>query len=50
MSEFGAIFENPISVLVFSTITIGFIVAYALATIWVTSHGNDSGFAMLKTA
>lgn len=50
MTEFGAIFEDPISVLVFSTVTIGFIVAYTLATIWVTSHEQDRGFAMLKTA
>ena len=50
MTEFSAIFEDPMSVMVFSTVTIGFIVAYALATIWVTSHGKDSGFEMLKTA
>ncbi len=50
MTEFGAIFEDPMTVMVFSTVTIGFIVAYALATIWVTSHDKDSGFEMLKTA
>lgn len=50
MTEFGAIFEDPMTVMVFSTVTIGFIVAYALATIWVTSHSNDSAFGVMKTA
>ncbi len=50
MTEFGVIFEDPMSVMVFCSISIGFIVAYALATIRLTSAGKDSGFAMLKTA
>jgi hypothetical protein len=50
MTEFGAIFEDPMSVMVFCTITLGFIVAHAIATIWVTSHGKDGGFELLKTA
>jgi hypothetical protein len=50
MTEFGAIFEDPMSVMVFSTITIGFIVAYAMAMVWITSQGKDSIFDTLKTA
>ena len=50
MTEFGAIFEDPMSVMVLCTVSIGFMVAYALATIWATSHGKDSGFEMLKAA
>jgi hypothetical protein len=50
MTEFGAIFEDPLSVMVFCTITIGFIVAHAMATLWLTSHGEEIGFVALKTA
>jgi hypothetical protein len=44
MTEFGVIFEDPMSVMVFSTVTIGFLVAYALVTIWAMSQGKDSVF------
>lgn len=50
MTEFGAIFEYPLSVMVFCTVTTGFIVAYAMATLWLTSHGENTGFQTLKTA
>lgn len=50
MTEFGAIFEDPLSVMVFSTITLGFIVAHAMAMVWLTSHDKDSVFGTLKTA
>ena len=50
MTEFGAIFEDPLCVMVFCTISIGFIVAHALATLWLTSHGEEIGFEALKTA
>ena len=50
MTEFGTVFEDPLSAMVFSTITIGFIVAHALAIVWVTAPGKTAGFETPQTA
>jgi hypothetical protein len=50
MTEFDTVFDDPLSVMVFSTITIGFIVAHALATVWVTGHEKNTDLAAPKPA
>ncbi len=50
VSEYGLIFEYPLSTMVFSYITVGFIVAYAMASIWMTAQHRTDAFEALQAA
>ncbi len=50
MNEYGIIFEYPLSTMVFTYITIGFIVVYAMASIWMTAQHRTDAFEALQAA
>lgn len=50
MTELGTVFEDPLSAMVFATISMGFIVAYSFATIWVAANGRNTDLQALQSA
>ncbi len=51
VSEYGIIFEDQLSTMVFIYISLGFIVAYAMASIWMTAaQQRTDAFDALQAA
>ena len=50
MTEFGMIFEDPMSTMIFNYITLGFIVAYAMAAVWMSANRQSDDLDALQPA
>jgi hypothetical protein len=50
VTEYDKIFEDPMSVMLFNYITLGFIVAYAMAGVWMSANGKNVDLDALQPA
>ena len=44
----GVVLDDPLSMMLYSSITMSFLFAHAFASLWVTSHGKNTDLEALK--
>ena len=46
----GIVLEDPLSMMIYSSISMSFLFAHAFAALWVTKHGKNTDLDALKSA